>query len=636
MRFWLVLLLIPFFSYSQEDVYRDSLEQIIAAKNSKAEVKEALFLLGEHLEFKEPELGEQIANQLLEEHIKPKDSADIMRVNFILAASNRWRGNYTTALDYYFINHGYFSRKKDSMNMAKAGHYIGTLSGFTGKNIRSQKFLLEVAEVYKKYGSPRQRASINSSLAGHYFDMEQYEKAAEKYLETLAFYKEENDTSGLAAMHGNLGYLYTEMGEYEKAEMHLLEDRKFNDYFPTKREAGFNYDFMGYLYQKQGRKQEAYQEYIQALEIRKEAASTYNLCESLNSVGSILVDLERYDEAIPYLNQVFTYEDHESAYQEQTAHEFLSQAYEGKGDYKNALVHYKSFTEIVDSVASKEKFDILAEKDAAYKKQEQDAEIALLNKKKEVSDAKLNQSRTMLIASLLGLLLLGGFAFYAVRANQKIKAKNEVIRKALEEKELLMREIHHRVKNNLQTISSLLNLQSRYIKDEHALEAIQKGRNRVQSMAILHKSLYSEDDLTSVDMQQYFANLAKSIFNSYKLREDQIKLNIEANDIKLDIDSVIPIGLIINELITNSLKHAFTESKELHAEIGVKLRESSDAYELIVSDNGKGVSDEILAREQEESFGQRMIRAFAQKLRATINVNNQNGTEVCISIPKMG
>ena len=633
-KLYIFILFIPFSFFAQTDQATDSLEQIIADSEGMPK-KEALFLLGEHLVQRNPERAEKIADELKNDFVNPKDSSELARLHYIYAASHRWQGNYATALDFYQTNYNYFVRQEDKKNIAKSGHFIGTLNMFLGNNVLSQDHLLEVAEIYNQIGTPKQKARIANSLAGFYLNVDQLEKGKEKYLDALRQFEELKDSAGMASTNANLGMVYTYLEDYDEAERHLLAQKKYNVVFPTLREMGFHHDFMGNLRRAQGRDQEAYEEHLKALNIRKELSSTYNLCESRLNMGQVLINLHRYDEAIYHLNEVFSFDEHQSLNQQLRAHELIAEANEKQGNYRDALSSYKAYKMVSDSIYNNESIDIIAEKDAQYKKQEQDAEIALLNKEKEVNEAKLSRSRLIIWGSFIGLLLLGTFAYFAYRSNQKIKSQNKIISSALEEKELLMREIHHRVKNNLQTISSLLNLQSRYVKDENALEAIQKGRNRVQSMAILHKSLYTENDVTSVDMQQYFNNLAKSIFSSYNLSEDQVRLNLDVEQVKLDVDSVIPIGLIINELITNSLKHAFTQSQELHAEINVRLKEATDNYELIVSDNGKGVSDEVLDREQEESFGQRMIRAFVQKLKAKINVKNDEGTEVRILIPKM-
>ena len=130
------------------------------------------------------------------------------------------------------------------------------------------------------------------------------------------------------------------------------------------------------------------------------------------------------------------------------------------------------------------------------------------------------------------------------------------------EREVLLKEIHHRVKNNLQIISSLLNLQARFIKDKSAVDAVQEGRNRVKSMALIHQKLYQQDNIQGINMPEYIENLSRALLTSYKIKGDRITVDRKVDAIYLDIDTAIPLGLIINELLTNSLKYAFPENEK--------------------------------------------------------------------------
>src|SRR5690606_17385472 len=283
------------------------------------------------------------------------------------------------------------------------------------------------------------------------------------------------------------------------------------------------------------------------------------------------------------------------------------------GNYKESLDNFKQYTKLSDSIYSIESLEIITEKDALYEKQQKDAEIALLNKEKEISTVKLSQSKAVLAGTIVGLVFFVIAIIALWMLYSKIKAKNQIITKALKDRELLLHETHHRVKNNLQMISSLLNMQSKYVNDPKAFEVLQNGRNRVQSMAILHKSLYSSDDLTKVSLQTYFEGLTESIFNSYNKSDSEIKSNIKAKGVMMDIESVIPIGLIVNELVTNSLKHAFSKQTTNQPEITIEMTENSDVYKFEVKDNGIGLDEKILQKDDVESFGQRLIRSLAQK-----------------------
>ena len=206
-----------------------------------------------------------------------------------------------------------------------------------------------------------------------------------------------------------------------------------------------------------------------------------------------------------------------------------------------------------------------------------------------------------------------------------MERKNQTIEEALQANKMLMKEIHHRVKNNLQVVSSLLGLQSRYINDDHALAAIKTGRSRVQSMSILHQNLYSNDLIKNVDIKKYFEDLGINLFNTYNLRDKEIEFKTDIDDIELDVDTVVPMGLITNELISNALKYAFVDQQK--GEIFLKVKHLGQKIHLQVSDNGRGLPfDELPHRS--DSLGIQLIKSFAEKLEAEINIQNNNGAQI--------
>jgi ammonium transporter len=210
-----------------------------------------------------------------------------------------------------------------------------------------------------------------------------------------------------------------------------------------------------------------------------------------------------------------------------------------------------------------------------------------------------------------------------MEALQKEAAKTE---SSLQEKELLLREIHHRVKNNLQVISSLLGLQSRSSKDEQAIEMAKESQNRIKVMALIHEKLYRSKDFANVEFNDYLKNLVHDLFASYKVSTSRISLKMDIENISLGIDTAIPTGLIINELVTNCLKYAF--SKDTDGEVRISLRSLDDGHnELVVSDNGIGLPEKLDIKKA-ESLGLRMITNLTERsLHGKVKINRDNGTE---------
>lgn len=208
------------------------------------------------------------------------------------------------------------------------------------------------------------------------------------------------------------------------------------------------------------------------------------------------------------------------------------------------------------------------------------------------------------------------------------KKAEEQIKASLKEKEILLREIHHRVKNNMQIISSLLRLQSEYIKDKKYLEMFRDSQSRIISMSLIHEKLYQSKNFAKINFKDYINDLVISIFQNHGVTRDKVALDIDVKDVSLDIESAIPCGLIINELITNSLKHAFPNGRK--GVISVILRKSDDnEIELVVRDNGVGIPEDIDFKKT-KSMGLYLVKILADQLRSDIDLNRSKGTEFTI------
>ncbi|MDO9528438.1 MAG: sensor histidine kinase [Syntrophales bacterium] len=204
------------------------------------------------------------------------------------------------------------------------------------------------------------------------------------------------------------------------------------------------------------------------------------------------------------------------------------------------------------------------------------------------------------------------------------KRAGEQIKKFLKEKEVLLQEIHHRVKNNMQVISSLLDLQSQYVKDKESLEIFKECRDRILSMASVHEKLYQSKDMVKIDFDDYIRSITKHLFRAYVVHPNTVRLNVNCSDVFLDINRAMPCGLIINELISNALKHAFPEGKK--GEVTVDFHPDGDKrLTLVVSDNGVGFPEDIDISDT-ETFGLRLISILVNQLKGTLKIERDGGT----------
>ncbi len=202
---------------------------------------------------------------------------------------------------------------------------------------------------------------------------------------------------------------------------------------------------------------------------------------------------------------------------------------------------------------------------------------------------------------------------------------------SLKEKEQLLKEIHHRVKNNLQIVSSLLSLQTDNIFDKKYLELIAESRNRINSMALVHEMLYSSKDLSKIEIGEYIDRLCRSVHQSFSKPKSNIKFkfNVE-KELFFDIDYMIPIGLILNEIVSNSFKYAFSVNK---GQITVELSRSGKDYKLIVKDDGVGLPKEFDV-EKDGNLGIQLIHMLSEQLDGKVNVTIKNGTSYQIIFPE--
>ncbi len=210
----------------------------------------------------------------------------------------------------------------------------------------------------------------------------------------------------------------------------------------------------------------------------------------------------------------------------------------------------------------------------------------------------------------------------------EIKETQIKLEQALDDKDMLMKEIYHRVKNNLMVISSLLNLQSRYIKDEEAKGMFKESQNRAHSMALIHERLYRSTDLKNMDFGDYIRSLSMDLFRTYVADRSRISLEMDVEDIMVDINTAIPLGLIVNELLSNSMKHAFPENKS--GEIWVKFNKINDNYVLEVRDTGVGFPADI-ELDKTDSLGLQIVSSLTQQINGKMELKRSPGTSFRIT-----
>ena len=237
------------------------------------------------------------------------------------------------------------------------------------------------------------------------------------------------------------------------------------------------------------------------------------------------------------------------------------------------------------------------------------------------------------LVSILAVVLAGVCWLLSASRLKQLVAE-EKIRQSLVEKDVLLREIHHRVKNNLQVISGMLELQAALVKDPTARTSLQEGRNRVMTMALIHQKLYQSQDLAQVHMASYLQSLVGDLFSAYGVDKEKISLQVEAQAVQLNLDTAIPFGLLVSELVTNAIKYAFPPDREdVKGEVAVSFRELEDGnYSLTVSDNGVGLPEEF-DLDTAASLGLKLVHSLVEQLGGEVTLAETPGTTWTIICP---
>lgn len=303
--------------------------------------------------------------------------------------------------------------------------------------------------------------------------------------------------------------------------------------------------------------------------------------------------------------------------------------YDRIGDFENQALYLKKNVRIRDSLEVNESSikrqqiaAIIAEEnleDSRRMINRQKLEMEQTRSDMAAMDEKTNLVFISLIFTLLGFAGLV-FAYLKSIKNQRLIAEQKhIIENALVEKDSLLKEIHHRVKNNLQMVSSLLSLQTKNTRSKAAIEALEEGKSRVKAMALIHQKLYQNDDLSVIEMQGYIESLVNSVQSVFKKGGHNINITIDAEGVELDIDRAIPFGLILNELVSNSFKYAFPEDKN-NGKIYIHLRKNGEQGFFEYTDNGIGLPDDTDERTN-SSMGIRLMNRLVNQLQSTLNID---------------
>ncbi len=524
------------------------------------------------------------------------------------------------------------------------------------EKLDSAEFVLESArsKVLKK-----DLPLLNTQLGYVYERRGQLDKAADFAMETLELGRKLNDNWAIAMAYSDLSNLFWKQSkfkaglEYGLRSLETFEERGINDldydftlfvvgnnylglkeydkamdYFQHAIVIGERYGFYNNLsdiymlqlelYAYQNDFEKATEAGENALKYAELLSNNYMVMRSWLSMGKLQNMEGKYDLAVESLKKCIAVAtiDFGDTFHLSQAYGELGKAFAGNHQYQEAYQAFSEYDSYKSAVFTEQADQHISLLETEFKVAEKESMI--VEQQSQLKKQKTIQTLTYILFFLLVLYLI--LLYKAVSSNAK---KNRLLQKQNNEKEFLLKEIHHRVKNNLEIVSSLLSLQAAQMYDPNIAEAMQKSQQRVQSMSMIHQKLYQGKSLEAVEMKDYFINLGNYIIDSFGAKE-RISVVCLMDELELDIDFAIPIGLIVNELLTNSMKYAFP--KDGIGEIIITLRKVDSSLHLKVADNGIGKLTDV--GNEDLGFGTQLIELLTKQLDGKMNLKVQNGTAV--------
>lgn len=517
--------------------------------------------------------------------------------------------------------------------VAEVYHWKGFMATNSREFRDATEHYFKAIELWEQLGDRKKLARTHIGLSDMYATQNLHSKGiaySEKAIELLEAI---GDNQQLGAAVINLAFTYTMMGDYEKALEYATRAVSIYEQLGSsaEKELARALNTRGNAYKFLARYDEAVQNYERCRSISEKIGFVRGVVAGTANVGHTLLLQKKYAEALPYTLraiELMTEAGDLRNLRENLMH--ASSIYVGLGDYKNAQLYKERELRELEREHEERVAQLEQGLTEKYEAGQRAATIVL----QEQRIAQQNTIQMLLAGSAVTLTIMLLLIYRGLRAKQKVNqllgSANALLEKKNRDNELLLKEIHHRVKNNLEVVSSLLALQGAHIHDPEVLDAITESQNRVHSMGMIHQRLYQGENLAAIEMKDYFVHLSEGILDSFGA-EGRIQVECAMEELELDVDTAVPIGLIVNELLTNTLKYAFPGERS--GEIKISLRESAnDMLHLEIADNGVGKPAGAPA--QGTGFGTQLVQLLTRQLAGQISERTANGTIVSLTLRK--
>ncbi|MEQ9186862.1 MAG: tetratricopeptide repeat protein, partial [Cryomorphaceae bacterium] len=618
-------------SMAQDQPKIDSLFQLL--RTSKQDTDKVLLLYGLSREFFNSDIdrAEKYANRalFLSERLGFKKGIALSYNN--LGIINYYKAIYSVAIGYHDRSLELMTEIGDKKGMAGSHNNKGAVYTQQGEYSMAIEAYLNSIRLLEDLEDKEGVGKSYNNIGLVYYLQGNYPQAKDYYNRALDILRPLKKQDVISDIMNNMGIIAYEEGKYDESLKYHFESLDGRQGTGNQRGIASSYTNIGDVYAQTKEVAKALEFQKKALEIQQELGDKKGMLSSLQGIAKVQSLTGNTDDALQYMEEVIKISSEIGAKKElRDAYNEISEIYTRNGDFKKALTYKHRYAELKDTLFSEQTKEIATNMEAKFENENKTKEIEILKRENEIQDLQLARNRILIISFTIGLVLaLISVVLYARTNRERKKAlellqrQNQSIKKQKEEKEVLLKEIHHRVKNNLQVINSLIRLQCAYTDDQEALDLFDECQNRIISMALIHEKMYEAHDLSNINIKEYIKELAENLLRSYRLNQ-RINLDIDVQLETMTLDTLIPLGLLLNELISNSLKHAFVDKEEGTINV-VMRRNEAGLFELEVGDDGVGLPDDF-SFTNAHTLGMELVVTLTSQLDGKVDRIEKPGT----------
>lgn len=576
-------------------------------------------------------------SDLVNELIKIKEIASQKDDSlFIAEACNRLTINYleNTQFDLatkeILISCRVYENRNLNNKLGAALLKLGAIEYSNGDFTNSIETIFRAADLFKEGDSRSHLAFSYLQIGITYLSIEKYNKAIKNYLLARDEFDFIKDTIGVVICNLNMALVYFDTKDYDSALTIYLKSKPAVYY--SKRNimiTQFEHN-LGKTYLALNQIDSAKHYFNKSLDKDKKMDYGMGMCANYTQLSALYQKSKMPDSAIYFGRKAIAILDSSSNMESEfVVTKILADCLFKKGKFNESAIFYGRHIATADSLENEKKLlDKIAE-DQGLKIESYREKLFSARQREELIEQENKNQRQLIIGmTIFGFIMIGLLILVSIinrrnnNLNKELIDNQSVIENDLNVKKSLLKEIHHRVKNNLQVISSMLSIQNQYITDPQLNLIIEECKSRINSMALIHESLYKRDTNDITSFNTYIRTLIPTLIQTYQIDESRVKLKMEVIDIDLSIDESIPCGLLINEIISNSLKHAFPDEK--NGKISIKMHQDNNTVHLSISDNGVGLPNSIKPDNQ-DTFGFLLIYTLASQLEAKMEIDKEHG-----------